>query len=390
MTTRRTLGPRALAAVGIGAALLLSACAPAASNDTGEEAPAEAQTIEVGFSAPYTGPNASFGPSIESGINAGFADFAAEGSKLNLQIQDDGCVPEQAASVVQGLLDSDVSVVFGPACSGALAATQQMMATAEMPHISGGYQATLTETGDAFFLRTVPNDTQLTRAVSEYIAEEGHKTVAVVHDSTSYGTSGAAQFDKNAQAAGLEIVYEGEYQFGSTDFSGQAVRLRDSNPDAIYLQGYEADLGQLVREIRKLGMEQPIFGPTIMGNPEFAEAAGEAAEGVVFASNYISTNPATKEIAAKFEKEFGAPMTDVAAAGYLGGVAIAEAFKTLPSSARGQEVLDALRAVKIDTPFGHLAFDKSGNLVDPPVLLGTVKGGTAVLVKDVSGTHSND
>ena len=366
------------------AAIALTFSGLAACGSSSESGADGTKSIMIGVSGPYTGPSAAFGPLIENGLKTGFKDNGSDGVQFKLVSKDDACSPEKAVTVVQGFLTSDLNATFGPGCSGALSATQKMMASAKMVHISGGYQATLTKNDDGYYFRTVPNDTQLTSAMADYISELGHKKLALVHDDTSYGTSGADEFTKNAESRGLDVTYNGEYKYGSTDFSGQVVRIRDAKPDAIVLQGYEGDLGQLVKQIRKLGLKQPIFGPTAMGNPEFVAAAGAAANGVVFTSNYVRGNPETADFSKKFKDTYKMDLTDVAAAAYLGGVAFAEAFKTLDSDASGDVLVKTIRGLDIQTPLGRISFDDKGDLTHPPILIGTVKDGKTELVKDLS------
>jgi branched-chain amino acid transport system substrate-binding protein len=353
----------------------------------GGHSSSDGKTLKVGVSVPFTGPSAAFGPMISNGLDLGVADQQKPGEGINIEFikKDDGCSPEKAVTVVQDFVSSgNVNMVFGPGCSGALAATQKLMAQGKLVHVSGGYQSSLTKSDDGYYFRTVPNDTQLTGAMASYVADKGHRKIAMLNDDTSYGTSGAKEFADHAAKLGIEIVYRGEFKYGLTDFSGQVVRLRDAGADAFYFQGYEGELGQLVKQLRQLGLTQPIFGPTAMGNPEFAATAGAAADGVVYTSNYNRGNPATASFTQRYRDKYQSEPTDVAAAAYLAAFVYVEVVRRLGPGARGDQIVKAVRDLTVQTPLGTVSFDEHGDLKSPPLIIGTIKGGRPEVVADHS------
>jgi branched-chain amino acid transport system substrate-binding protein len=322
---------------------------------------------------------------IDDGFLLGVADHQSGAPQIKLDKQDDACTPEKAVSVVQQFISSNsVQAMLGPGCSGAMAATQKLMAKAQLVHSSGSYQPSLTQVGDQFYFRTVPNDTELNTALAKYIASKGYKSLAVVNDDTSYGTGGAQVLIDQVQKLGVKVVYHGKFTYGATDFSGQTVRLRDSHADAFFFDGYEGELGVLVKQTRQLGLTEPIFGPTAMGNPEFLEPAGSAADGVTYISNYNRGNPKTMAFTKAYKAKFGITPTDVAASSYLVGVTYAEAFKAAGPDARGEALAKAIRGLDVPTPLGTISYDANGDLKNPPIIIGTIDHGQPKVVEDLS------
>jgi branched-chain amino acid transport system substrate-binding protein len=342
-------------------------------------------TVTIGDSNPYTGPSASYGKLIDDGFLLGVADHQSGAPQIKLDKQDDACTPDKAVGVIQQFISSgSVQAMLGPGCSGAMAATQKVMAKAQLVHSSGSYQPSLTEVGDNYYFRTVPNDTELNTALAKYIASKGYKSIAVVNDDTSYGTGGAQVLIDQVQKLGVKVVYHGKFTYGATDFSGQVVRLRDANADAFFFDGYEGELGVLVKQTRQLGLSQPIFGPTAMGNPEFLDPAGSAANGVTYISNYNRGNPKTMAFTKDYQSKFGITPTDVAASSYLVGVTYAEAFKVAGASARGDALAKAIRGLNVSTPLGTISYDDKGDLKSPPIIIGTIENGQPKVVEDLS------
>jgi branched-chain amino acid transport system substrate-binding protein len=335
--------------------------------------------IYVGQSAPYSGAAAFYGEYITNGGDLAEADFAdkLEGHDIEVVSEDDGCSPEGAAGTVESLLTDDrLQAIIGPGCSGAMAAAQQTMADAGMVHFCGCYLPSLSEQGDEFFFRTVPTDKQLMAALAENAAAD-NDSVAIVHGTSGYSVGVAEAFEAAAEEIGMKVVSVDTYDEGATDFSGQVSRLRDSDADAFFFGGYEAELGLLVRQTRQFGADQPIFGPTAMGNKEFIHNTAEAGEGVVFATNFILGDSQTQEFTDAYRDEFDSDPTDVVASNYLVMATLIDALSRAGFDASGAELRDAVRETDLDTPLGHVSFDERGDVNDPRILIGTVTDGEA-------------
>jgi branched-chain amino acid transport system substrate-binding protein len=260
-----------------------------------------------------------------------------------------------------------------------MAATQKTMAAASMVHFCGCYTPALSAQGDDFFFRTVPTDVQLMTALATYANKGGNKTIAIVHGTSAYSAGVADAFQKAAEALGMKVISTDTYDEGATDFSGQVSRLKDSGADAFFFGGYEAELGLLVRQTRQFGINKPIFGPTAMGNKEFIENAADASDGVVFATNFILGNPDTKKFTEAYRSEFGSDPTDVVASNYLVMATLIDALARGGTNASGTQLRDAVRATDLQTDLGHVKFDDKGDLVNPQILIGTVKNHEAVV-----------
>jgi branched-chain amino acid transport system substrate-binding protein len=367
-------------------AVLLSGCATA-EDGGGEDSGSSGgggggDTIYIGQSAPFTGPAAFYGEYMGNGVTLAERDFAdkLDGHEFEVVVEDDACSPEGAAGAVESLLGDDrLQAIIGPGCSGAMAATQTTMADAGTVHFSGGYLPSLSEQNDEFFFRTVPTDNQLMAALAEYAAED-NDSIAIVHGTSGYSVGVGEAFQRAAEELGMEVVSVDTYDEGATDFSGQVSRLRDTDADALFFGGYEAELGLLVRQARQFGIELPIFGPTAMGNKEFIENTAEAGEGVVFATNFVLGDPETQEFTDAYREEYDSDPTDVVASHYLAMATLIDALDRGGFDASGEELRDVVRETDLDTILGHISFDEVGNLVDPPILIGMVENHEAVVV----------
>ena len=51
------------------------------------------------------------------------------------------------------------------------------------------------------------------------------------------------------------------YSEGDQDFRAQLTKIRAQSPEAIYVPGYYTEAGLIAKQMRQLGMDQPILGP---------------------------------------------------------------------------------------------------------------------------------
>jgi branched-chain amino acid transport system substrate-binding protein len=93
------------------------------------------------------------------------------------------------------------------------------------------------------------------------------------------------------KAKGLTILDNISFQTGDIDFSAQVTKIKALNPDGIVIAGLYNEGGNIVREIRKQGLRQPIAGGLGMAEPKFIGIAGPAAEGVVTVNSFWPHNP---------------------------------------------------------------------------------------------------
>jgi len=86
------------------------------------------------------------------------------------------------------------------------------------------------------------------------------------------------------------------------------------------LWGNAKETGLIVKQIRAMGMEQPIFGGDRLVSDKFLEIAGEDAEGVIatYPYNPDSDNPRLVAFTKKYEARFGSKPDSFAAHAYDG------------------------------------------------------------------------
>jgi ABC-type branched-subunit amino acid transport system substrate-binding protein len=171
----------------------------------------------------------------------------------------------------------------------------------------GNPDPTYTETAIPWVIRVIPDDRQSCYAlVNRVYRIDNYPRVAVIRTTGRYGREGTKHFNRTATRLGFPIIIEERFNDGESDFKPQLERIKKISPDAILMWGNARESGLIVKQIRELGMEQPIFGSDRMVSPEFLKIAGKHAEGVVTTCQYNpnTDDPKYKAFKANYVKRF--------------------------------------------------------------------------------------
>ena len=94
---------------------------------------------------------------------------------------------------------------------------------------------------------------------------------------------------KTFAESGIEVVASETFATGDTDFSAQLTRIKESNPDAIFVSAQQIEVIEIFTQGRQLGIPSEIpFITTVLSVDEI-QSAGDAAEGAITFTAWVST-----------------------------------------------------------------------------------------------------
>jgi branched-chain amino acid transport system substrate-binding protein len=85
------------------------------------------------------------------------------------------------------------------------------------------------------------------------------KTIAFVYESTDFGTSVSTLGKQYAQQKGLQVVADEAYQKGAPDYRSTLTKIKERNPDLVFMVSYVADAVLLMRQSREVGLKPQAF-----------------------------------------------------------------------------------------------------------------------------------
>ena len=204
------------------------------------------------------------------------------GRMIELVIEDSKCSAQDAITAYNKLTDVDgVKIILGTTCSGAMLGTAPLAeADGVVLFSASATNPDIAEAGDYIF-RTAMSDAQLGVDIGNVLWADGIRKLATINELTDYAEgvrrASVAQFEKR----GGEVVMAEQYTSNTTNFITHLTKLLNANPDAIYLaaQG-EFSGGTIVKQLRELGYDGPIYSEVVPIGSEALNIAGDAATGL--------------------------------------------------------------------------------------------------------------
>ena len=343
--------------------------------------------IRIGLSLPLTGRFvAAFGYlPTEQGFELAREEINHSGmlgdAKITFITKDDRGTVEGAVEAFNKLIhQAGVPVILGPGLSSqaqeVFPIAQQNRVVAFSPN-SGA--SGLSALGDFAFRAALTTDVLIPSGIKATQAKLGYQRVATIYDendfySTDSDTVARATFTAN----GVKILTTETFQSNDpdTDLAVQLTRIKDLNPDAIFISALSPDISAILIQGRQLGIPDsvPFIIPDLPSNE--IQAAGEAAEGVITFTGWASTadTPGNQAFIQNYRMSYGIEPNIFAAqsyaAVYILAATIAEAQSTDPTAIR-----DTLaKTNNFDTVLGQFSFNAVGDAVYDPIVL-IVKNG---------------
>jgi branched-chain amino acid transport system substrate-binding protein len=329
-------------------------------------------TVKVGIVLPLTGPRAIFAEiekkSFALALNEINASGGINGEKLELVIEDDTDQPEVGRSKAEKLITDDKVVMISGGYSNSVTfAVAGVCQHHKVPFlVNTGSADKITSTGWDYIFRLNPPVSHYADAITALLAEKIQpKTVAILHENSLFGTTGASSFEKICKEAGYKVVLKEGYEHGGIDFKPVLIRVKQLNPDIIYMVSYTMDGSLLMKQAKELKLTPKMFigGAGGFTLPEFAENAGVASGNVISTTLWHQVLPFPRAMAyyKKFIAKYNKPTEYHGAEAYSACYVIADVLKRAKSF-KNTDVKQALSETDMITVFGPVKFTDWGKM----------------------------
>jgi len=268
-------------------------------------APVAAQdTIKIGFFAPITGPAAADGMSAKNAVELALKEVneagGIHGKKVDLIVYDDRLKAEEAVAIANRLIERDkvVGVVSG-SYSGPTRVVAPIFQKAGMPMVAGyavhpdvTWNPNTKTPNDFIFRNGFLGEVEGAAAAEFAVKDLKAERMSIISMDNDFGRSISAGFAERAENLGATILTKQMYKFpGEKDFRPYLTTIKEGNPDVIFAAGYYNEAASIVRQAKELGIKSQILGEEGFDSPKFLEIAGDAAEGVIIATNLNRDDP---------------------------------------------------------------------------------------------------
>lgn len=290
-------------------------------------AAAQKPEFRIGSVISMTGPASALGVPEKNAIDLLQEQLAGDqGLPFTLKFitYDDGSDPSKAVNSVRKLVNEDkVHVVVCCTTTPNSMAIIETVTQSKVPNISLALgQSVIEPVKDRYWIFKTPSTDQLqVTGIVDDILKRGLKTVAFLGLEDSFGEGGWIAIQSVAKAKGLEIIASERFSRTDTNFTPQALKVRQSNPAAVYIHAIPPSSALVHQALKRVGYTGPIYHSGGSANNSFISIGKTDVEGalvgttpVLVYKEFADNNP-LKPVIAKFaglyEKRFNVPKVDI-------------------------------------------------------------------------------
>jgi hypothetical protein len=204
--------------------------------------------LKIGMLLPLTGSLAFLGPPEVAGVTLAVKEINAAGGVLGAPVElvsgDSGDTSTNIASqTVASHQQAGVNAIVGAASSDVTKTVIDTVTQAGIMMISPANTSDsfTTYNDNGLYFRTAPPDLFQGQVLADLITKEGNQSVGILAQNGEYGTGLAQVIADNLANAGLgeDVVKQVYYDPNASDFSDVVQQMKDLNPDAIVVIGFD-------------------------------------------------------------------------------------------------------------------------------------------------------
>lgn len=342
---------------------------------------AKSDVIKLGFIGPMTGDAAIYGSSADAGAKLAVKEINAaggiDGKNIELIGYDSKADQTEAINAYNRLRDQDgVVAVIGGTLSGETLAMKDIMVKDNMPVLSPTATAVeVTQDAPNIFRACFLDDYQGQAAANFAATTLGAKTAALlIGTGNPYSEGVSAAFKTAFTAKGGTIAGSESYGTADKDFSAQLTKIKEMNPDVVFVPDYVQTVGPILQKAKEMGITAKFIGADGWDGVQVEYA--DAAQGNYFTNHYAadSPSPTVQNFIKAYQTEYNKVPNSFAALGYDAVYAMVDAIKAAGST-DSADIIKALNATNYAGVTGNLKFDEQGNPKDKEVTIIKIDGG---------------
>jgi branched-chain amino acid transport system substrate-binding protein len=252
----------------------LASAAAAVASTLAKPAIAAKEPILVGYLPALTGPSSSTGIGINRGVQLAVQEINAaggiDGRQIELIVRDTQSDPTKAVNGAAELSRAQkVSAVVGPVNSGESLAVVPLLARVNTPQVHPCWVDSLTDPKKyPMCFRNAPTNQQIGGAANRYVVDVlKRKKVAVISDTTGYGTASVNAYVPMLKTQGADVVYQGNVDAANPELKAELLRMQSAGAEAIMPWSVNAGfLSRIINTRGQMGWDVPIVGQTTLGS----------------------------------------------------------------------------------------------------------------------------
>ena len=365
-----------------------------------QSALAQQDVITFGAALSLTGKVSTEGRLVKEGYDMYVSHINERGGikvggknyKVAIKYYDDQSDANTSAKLYEKLITEDgIKLLLGPYSSGITFAASAVTEKYQVPMVAAHAAATTVFTrGFKYVFATLTPVDQYTSNFIKMAAEANPRAqrVALIHENALFPQVSIDAAERQAKAAGLEVVYKEAYPSGTKDFSAMVEALKARSPDALIAAGYTGDMIVLARQTSEqkvpLKMIGFTLGPTL---PGFVESLGGRGEGILEPVQWTADAGYKDEIFGWTSAELAAlcqqannHVCDYHPPQSIAALEVYQRAIEKAGSLDPQKVRDAIAQTNIVTAYGPIRFNELGQNVAKGMTVVQIQNSKPVVV----------
>jgi len=386
--------------------MVFALCACGSTASTPSTSASSNATISIGVFEPATGENGAGGQQEVLGIryaNSVKPTVTIAGVTYDVKLEEVDNQSDKSAAVTaaQTLISKGVIAVLGSYGSGVSIAAGSTFANAKVPAVGCSCTNPQVTLGNDYYFRVCFLDPFQGTVMANYAASQGCKTAAVINQNGDDYSTGLANYFKDAFAKmdGCSVVYEGTYNTNETDFNAILAKVKEANPDVVFIPSSITTAGLIIKQARDLGIKSKIMAGDTWQNATIIDNAGASnCEGIAMSTFFDESDPNSADFVKGLKEYINSDSKNltlnggndtvaaVSALGYDAYMTVLTALESLTAAPTGETLRDALAKTTYAGVTGSISFDENGDAVRDMAYIDMITNGAFKFV----GTQKTD
>jgi branched-chain amino acid transport system substrate-binding protein len=255
---------------------------------------------------------------------------------LSIQPADEDGFEGSRHKVLNIAADPQIVAVLGHGSSSVAVPASVIYEESELIFIcSFATEQSLTRHKFRYVFRMVPSNTVLADQITDVAQAFGYKSMVVLHERKVAARELAFLFEDAAVEKGIKLVKRASFFADTEDYRILLSELTKLSFDAVFLSASTEPAARLAKQLRDLGLSQPILGGDGIAGALYAESAGKSASNkTVIPAIYMlqKKSPLSVSFAQAYEEKYQQKPDTGAAQGYDSMMLLAAAIERTQST----------------------------------------------------------
>lgn len=307
-------------------ALMLSILLVGCSGGSNEAA--KDDEIKIGYIGPLTGDGAPWGIAQVNMLKMLVEDTNANGGLLGKKVvlfyYDNRSDSVETSNAAKRLIQQDkVNAIIGTNSSSTSIAMASICEDNKVPMIATNATNAQVTMKDAavrpYTFRIILTDPQLGSIMANYTYNELNiKNVAMLYElGSDYSIGVKDAFKESFEKLGGKITTSEAYKTGDVDFRAQLSKIKETNPEAIFLPALYKQIGLAANQARQLGITAKLVGTDSWTTKDIITLAADAVEGSYLCTSMNIKDPALDGLKKKYDEKYNQKLEDMGSDGFM-------------------------------------------------------------------------